>query len=85
VAQLVVSRGLSVRETEAMVRQISEGQRVNSQKNPQRTVVTQILKTAGVKVHLHQRPAGNGLLVIDFADREARDEMVELIKSYQGD
>ena len=85
VAHLVVARDLSVRETEKLVRQIAAGQGASPPRKTTPPVVTQVFKTSSVAVELRQLPRGSGSIVIEFADAEARDELLGLIKSYEGD
>jgi ParB family chromosome partitioning protein len=79
-AQAVVSRGLSVRDTEKLVRKALEGE-IDAPKRPAPTVVSEVLRTGRVQVHLHQKSTGAGKIIVEFADPEARDELLELIKS----
>jgi ParB family transcriptional regulator, chromosome partitioning protein len=81
VAQLVVARGLSVRETENLVRQALEGEGVASPvKSRELSVRSEVLRTNAVHVQLHQRPAGAGTLIVEFADLQSRDAIVDAIK-----
>ena len=79
-AQLVAERGLSVRETEDLVRKSStgeEGQAPKRQKSP----ATDVLKTKTVHVQLHQKSDGAARIVIDVTDAKSRDAIVEAIKA----
>jgi ParB family transcriptional regulator, chromosome partitioning protein len=81
-AQLVVSRGLSVRETERLVRKALEGGGdAAPKKSPHASVVSEVLRTGSVHVQLHQKETGAGKIVVEFANLEARDELLALIKS----
>jgi ParB family chromosome partitioning protein len=82
-AQAVVSRGLSVRDTEKLVRKALEGE-IDAPKRPALTVVSEVLRTEHVQVHLHQKSTGAGKIIVEFANPEARDELLELIKSLGG-
>jgi ParB family chromosome partitioning protein len=80
-AQAVVSRGLSVRDTEKLVRKALEGE-IDAPKRPvEQMVVSEVLRTERVQVHLHQKSTGAGKIIVEFANPEARDELLELIKS----
>jgi ParB family transcriptional regulator, chromosome partitioning protein len=80
--QLVVKRGLSVRETENLVRKTLKGEATATRKPPELTVVREVLRTKTVHVQLHQRTAGSGKIIIEFADSDARDQLLSLIRSF---
>jgi ParB family chromosome partitioning protein len=81
-AQLVVSRGLSVRETEQLVRKALEGGADAAPKTPaEPPVVSEVMRTRSIHVRLHQKKTGSGKIIVEFANPEARDELLELIKS----
>ena len=84
-ARLVVSRELSAREAEKLVRQVLAGQGAKPGRKAPGAVVTQVFKTTSVKAQLHQLPHGGGKIVIDFADPHSRDELLELIKLFEGE
>ena len=79
--QLVAQRGLSVRETENLVRKTLEGPGTAVRKPPESTVVSEVLRTKTLHVQLQQRTAGSGKIVIEFADSDARDQLLNLIRS----
>jgi ParB family transcriptional regulator, chromosome partitioning protein len=79
--QLVAQRGLSVRETENLVRKTVEGAGTAPRKPPESTVVSEVLRTKTLHVQLQQRTAGSGKIVIEFADSDARDQLLNLIRS----
>jgi ParB family transcriptional regulator, chromosome partitioning protein len=84
VGHLVADRGLSVRETENLVRKAMKGEGAPSApKPPELSVVSEVLKTESVHVHLHQKANGGGKIIIEFANPNARDEVLELIKSIE--
>jgi ParB family chromosome partitioning protein len=85
VAEQVVSGQLSVRETEKQVRQLLDDPPAKSSKRPKPSVVSQILATATVTAQLHQLPSGGGKIVLEFADPRSRDELLELIRMFEGD
>lgn len=77
--QLVAEREYSVRETEQLVRKAMEP--ADDSAGPAAVpVVSELLKTKSVSVHLHQRAAGSGKLVVQFADLESRDALVAAIR-----
>jgi ParB family transcriptional regulator, chromosome partitioning protein len=78
--QLVAQRGLSVRETENLVRKTLEGAGT-TRKPPESTVVSEVLRTKTLHVQLQQRTKGSGKIVIEFADSGARDQLLNLIRS----
>jgi ParB family transcriptional regulator, chromosome partitioning protein len=82
--QLVAEQDLSVRETESLVRKAikgeDEGQPV---KNPDLSVISEVLKTKSAHVQLHQRASGRGRIIIEFATPQVRDELLGLIKSFE--
>jgi ParB family chromosome partitioning protein len=78
--QLVAQRGLSVRETENLVRKTLEGATA-TRKPPEATVVSEVLRTKTWHVQLQQRTQGSGKIVIEFADSDARDQLLALIRS----
>jgi len=79
-ARLVSDRGLSVRETETLVRKSLEGEGGQTAPKPEISVISEVLKTKAVHVQLHQKASGAARIVIDVADVEARDAIVEAIK-----
>jgi ParB family chromosome partitioning protein len=82
-AQLVAERGLSVRETENLVRKSlnEEGGGGQPAKRQESSATTEVLKTTTVHVQLHQKPSGAARIVVDVADAMSRDAIVEAIKT----
>jgi ParB family chromosome partitioning protein len=78
--QLVARRGLSVRETENLVRKTLEAAGT-ARKPPESTVVSEVLRTKTLHVQLQQRTQGSGKIVIEFADSDGRDQLLNLIRS----
>jgi ParB family transcriptional regulator, chromosome partitioning protein len=79
-AQLIAERGLSVRETENLVRKalrVVGGAVENRQ--PELSVISEVLKTASAHVHLHKKN-GRMRIVIDVADAKTCDLMLGAIK-----
>ena len=79
--QLVAQRGLSVRETENLVRKSLKGEGTATRRPPELTVVSEVLRTEAVHVQLHQHTTGSGKIIIEFAHGDARDRLLNLIKS----
>ena len=77
----MAQRGLSVRETENLVRKSLKGKETATRKPPELTVVSEVLRTETVHAQLHQHAAGSGKIIIEFADGDARDRLLNLIKS----
>jgi len=84
-AKIVAERGLSVRETERLVRKSLKGEARTplANKRPDLSVVSEVLRTPSVHVQLHQRGTGAGKIIIEFADPHCRDELLDLIKSFE--
>jgi ParB family chromosome partitioning protein len=81
--QLVAQRGLSVRETENLVRKTLKGNGTAARKAPELVVVSEVLRTEALNVQLHQGTKGSGKIIIEFADSQARDQLLDLIKSFK--
>jgi ParB family transcriptional regulator, chromosome partitioning protein len=84
-AALIAQRGLSVRETENLVRKAMKGEGAESpsKKPPEFSVVTEVLKTESLHVQLHQRKSGAGKIIVEFANPNVRDEVLGLIKAFE--
>jgi ParB family transcriptional regulator, chromosome partitioning protein len=80
-ARLVSDRGLSVRETETLVRKSLGGEDGEADKKPEMPVISELLKTQTVHVQLHQKANGSGKFVVAFKDSAARDAIVDAIKA----
>jgi ParB family chromosome partitioning protein len=78
---LVAERGMSVRETENLVRKALKGKGSAVPAKPlELSVVSEVLKTKSVRVQLHQKASGKGKLIVEFADAKSRDAIVGAIK-----
>ena len=84
-AKWVAERGLSVRETEGLVRKTlnGSGSEVAAKKQPELSIVSDVLRTSSVHVQLHQRTSGAGKIIVEFANPRARDELLDLIRSFE--
>jgi ParB family transcriptional regulator, chromosome partitioning protein len=86
VALLVVSRELSVRDTEKLVRKTVDGENpLLSKKPPQLAVVSEVLRTDSVHVQLHQKVSGAARIVIDVGTAEDRDTIIDAIRELSRD
>ena len=83
-ANTVAERELSVRQTEALVREgQGEGEDL-PKKRPGHSVMSEVLKTKSVKVRLRQRADGASRLIVDVKDPDKRDLILEAIKTAVG-
>jgi ParB family transcriptional regulator, chromosome partitioning protein len=81
VAKIVVGRGLSVRETEKLVRKALDGEgETRVKKPPELSVVSEILRTESVHVQLHQKASGAARIVVDVENSSDRDAIIEAIQ-----
>jgi hypothetical protein len=69
-----------VRETENLVRKALKGEGGAIRKPPELSVVSEVLRTKSVRVELHQKSSGAGMLIVEFKDSAALDSMVKAIK-----
>jgi len=82
VAKVVVARGMSVRETEKLVRKALEGEgEIRLKKPPELSVISEILRTESVHVQLHQKASGAARIVVDVSNADERDAIVEAIRA----
>jgi ParB family chromosome partitioning protein len=82
VAKIVVARGLSVRETEKLVRKALAGEGESAPKRPpELSVVSEILRTQSVHVQLHQKASGAARIVVDVSSADERDAIIESIRA----
>ena len=84
VAQLIATRQWSVRDTESHVRKATQvhGGRVSSTP-PLLAVISEVLRSPGLRVELHQRTNGTGKIVIEFDDAGARDAALERLRTLE--
>jgi ParB family chromosome partitioning protein len=82
VAKVVVARGLSVRETEKLVRKALEGAGgAPAKRQPELVVVSEILRTESVHVQLHQKASGAARIMVDVSNAEERDAILDSVRS----
>jgi ParB family transcriptional regulator, chromosome partitioning protein len=79
-AKMIAERGLSVRETESLVRKTTKPEGTPTLKPPDLAVVSEVLRTEAVHVQLHQKASGRGKLIAEFADSASRDALLAAIK-----
>jgi ParB family chromosome partitioning protein len=79
--ELVAERGLSVRETENLVRKALRGESDAVRKAPDLFVVSELLRTEVVRVELQKKASGAARIVVDVADASTRDGIIEAIKA----
>jgi len=82
VAKLVVARGMSVRETEKLVRKAlgGEGESLPKRPPPELSVVSEVLRTETLHVQLHQKASGAARIVVDVGNAGDRDAIIEAIR-----
>jgi ParB family transcriptional regulator, chromosome partitioning protein len=79
--QLIADRGLSVRETEKLVRHAMKGEgRAATPRRPEPVTVTEVHRSPAVHVQLHKRTSGAGKIIVDFSSAEHQDALVDAIK-----
>jgi ParB family chromosome partitioning protein len=83
-AKLVAERGLSVRETENLVRKALKVEGDQPTKRPELSVTSDVLKTKSVHVQLRQKASGAARIVVDVADAKTRDAILDAIKQAVG-
>ena len=77
IAQLIATRHWSVRETETHVREATQAPAARSRAAlPPLTVISEVMRTPGMRVELHQRVNGTGKILIEFDDAQARDAVL---------
>jgi ParB family chromosome partitioning protein len=77
-AQMIATRQWSVRDTESHVRKATQaGTARASAAPPQLAVISEVMRTRGMRVELHQRANGTGKIVIEFEDARTRDAALE--------
>jgi ParB family chromosome partitioning protein len=79
-AEVVAERALSVRETENLVRKALKGESAAVRKPPELSVVSELMRTKSVRVELQQKASGSARIVVDVADSETREAIIEAIR-----
>jgi ParB family chromosome partitioning protein len=86
IAKLVVARGLSVRDTEKLVRKRLQGESELAPKRaPELSVVSEVLRTETVHVQLHQKASGAARIIVEVGNAEDRDLIIEGIREVSRD
>jgi ParB family chromosome partitioning protein len=80
IASLVAERGLSVRDTESLVRKSLSGEGASSRPRAV-PLMSEIVKTHSAHVQLRQKSSGAARIVIDVTDAGVRDAVLEAVKS----
>ena len=82
VAQLIATRQWSVRDTESHVRKATEkpGGRAPAAP-PLLAVISEVMRSPGLRIELHQRTNGAGKIVIEFDDARTRDAALERLRT----
>lgn len=82
--RLVAERGLSVRETENLVRRALQGAgsgTARSASPPVLAAVSEVLRAPGVRVELQQRAGGAARIVVDVEGTAERDAILEAVRA----
>jgi ParB family chromosome partitioning protein len=86
VAHLVISRALSVRDTEKLVRKTLDGDPPAApRKPPELSVLSEVLKTDAIRVQLHQKKSGAARITIDVDNTYNRDTLIDAIRELARD
>lgn len=86
VAKIVVARGLSVRETEKLVRKTMAGERESAPKRRlELSVVSEVLRTESVHVQLHQKASGSARIIVEVGNAQDRDVIIEGLREISQD
>ncbi len=80
-AQLVAQRGLSVRETENLVRKAPKEPGNTRRKASELPVMSEVLRTRSVQVQLHERGNGAARIVVDVTDPNLKTAILEAIEA----
>ena len=81
VAQLIATRQWSVRDTESHVRKATQaGGGRSGGGAPQLSIISEAMRSPGMRVELHQRSNGSGKIVIEFDDARVRDAALEQLR-----
>jgi ParB family chromosome partitioning protein len=85
-AKVVVARGLSVRDTEKLVRKTLQGEgELAPKRAPELSVVSEVLRTETVHVQLHQKASGAARIIVEVGNAEDRDLIIEGIREVSRD
>lgn len=85
-AKVVVARGLSVRDTEKLVRKTLQGEgELAPKRAPELPVVSEVLRTETVHVQLHQKASGAARIIVEVGNAEDRDLIIEGIREVSRD
>ena len=79
-ARLVAERGLSVRETENLVRKAMKGEGGQHSRKPELSAISEVVKSKTVHVRLHRKSNGSSRVIVDVKDSKTCDAILEAIK-----
>jgi ParB family chromosome partitioning protein len=86
IANLVIIKSLSVRDTEKLVRQTLDGEpEPTARKPPELAVVSEVLRTETLHVQLHQKRSGTARITVDVTSTEDRDALIDAIREFARD
>ena len=75
----VADRGLSVRDTERLVRESLSGEKpARARAAP---LKSELLRTPFVRLQMQQKASGAGRLIVEFKDAATRDEVIQAIRA----
>lgn len=78
----VADRGLSVRETERLVREsLAGGRPRRDARTSPSSAKSEILRTPFVRLQMQQKASGAGRLIVEFKDAATRDEVIQAIRA----
>jgi ParB family transcriptional regulator, chromosome partitioning protein len=84
VAQLIATREWSVRDTESHVRKAAHaGGGRSGSAAPQLAAISEVMRSPGMRVELHQRSNGSGKIVIEFDDVRTRDAALDQLRKLE--
>jgi ParB family transcriptional regulator, chromosome partitioning protein len=84
VAQLIATGQWSVRDTESHVRKAAQSRSGRSAGGtPQLAVISEVMRSPGLRVELHQRSDGSGKIVIEFHDARTRDAALDQLRKLE--
>jgi ParB family transcriptional regulator, chromosome partitioning protein len=81
-AQQIATRHWSVRETESQVKRAMQAPTPRAAAAPpELAAISEVMRSPGMRVELHQRANGTGKIVIEFADTPTRDAALERLRT----
>jgi ParB family transcriptional regulator, chromosome partitioning protein len=77
VAQKIAADHWSVRETESQVRKELPPRGGRGASPPPLALISEVMRSPGLRIELHQRRNGSGKIVVEFDDASCRDAVLE--------